>query len=247
MGLTSLLPASGNKNNQTFVVEGYTPPKGANMNLATVAQVNGDYFRAMGIPLLRGRYFTDADKPGAQLVLIVNRRLAQHYWPNQDPIGKRFRIGTPEMKTPWLTIVGEVADIKLGSPDEPTKEEYYIPVDQAEETVGRAGFPRRSEWQRRLYRIALVVAAGTDGKCDARHRTIARSLAPADTGADHGAGRVSNRSSPPLQHRPHRKLRICRRIARRAWHLQRHRLLCRVAGAGDGHPHGSRFAARLKS
>ena len=101
------------------------------MNLATSAQVIGDYFRAMGIPLLRGRYFTEADKAGAQLVLIVNRKLAQHYWPNQDPIGKRLRIGTAEMQTPWLTIVGEVADVKLSSPDDPTKEQYFIPVDQA--------------------------------------------------------------------------------------------------------------------
>ena len=141
VGLTSLLPASGNNNNQTFVAEGYTPPKGANMNLATVSQVTGDYFQAMGIPLLRGRYFTDADKAGAQLVLIVNRTLAQHYWPNQDPIGKRLRIGTQEMKTPWLTIVGEVADVKLSSPDETTKEEYYGPVDQAEEEIGALASP----------------------------------------------------------------------------------------------------------
>ena len=141
VGLTSLLPASGNNNNQTFVAEGYTPPKGANMNLATVAQVTGDYHRAMGIPLLRGRYFTDADKAGAQLVLIVNRALAQHYWPNQDPIGKRLRVGTQEMKTPWLTIVGEVADVKLSSPDETTKEEYYEAVDQAEEEIGALASP----------------------------------------------------------------------------------------------------------
>ena len=87
------------------------------MNLATVAQVIGDYLPAMGIPLLHGRFFTDADKAGAQLVVMVNRKLAQHYWPNQDPIGKRMRIGTPEMKTPWLVIVVRgVADIKLSSP-----------------------------------------------------------------------------------------------------------------------------------
>ena len=140
-GLTSFLPASNNNNNQTFVAEGYVAPKGEGMNLATVAQVIGDYLPAMGIPLLRGRFFTDADKAGAQLVVIVNRKLAQHYWPNQDPIGKRLRIGTPEMKTPWLVIVGEVADIKLSSPDEPTKEEYYLPVDQMEEDIGSLASP----------------------------------------------------------------------------------------------------------
>jgi predicted permease len=140
-GLTSFLPATNNNNNQTFVAEGYVAPKGEGMNLATVAQVVGDYLPAMGIPLLRGRFFTDADKAGAQLVLIVNRKLAQHYWPNQDPIGKRLRIGTQEMKTPWMTIVGEVADIKLSSPDEPTKEEYYLPVDQLQEVFGSLASP----------------------------------------------------------------------------------------------------------
>jgi predicted permease len=141
VGLTSFLPASRNSNNQTFVVEGYVPPQGASMNLATVAQATGDYFRAMGIPLLRGRYFTDADKAGAQLVMIVNQKLAQHYWPGQDPIGKRMRIGTPEMKMPWVTIVGEVADVKLSSPDEATKEQYYESVDQAEEVIGSLASP----------------------------------------------------------------------------------------------------------
>jgi predicted permease len=140
-GLTSFLPATNNNNNQTFVAEGYVAPKGEGMNLATVAQVIGDYLPAMGIPLLHGRFFTDADKAGAQLVLIVNHKLAQHYWPNQDPIGKRLRIGTPEMKTPWMTIVGEVADIKLSSPDEPTKEEYYLPVDQLEQVFGSLASP----------------------------------------------------------------------------------------------------------
>jgi predicted permease len=141
VGLTSLLPASGVTNNSGFVAEGYTPPPGANMNMATVSQVAGDYFRAMGIPLLRGRYFTDADKAGAQLVVIVSRRLAQHCWPNQDPIGKRLRVGTAEMKTPWLTIVGEVADVKLSSPDEPSNEQYYGTVDQAEDSIGPLASP----------------------------------------------------------------------------------------------------------
>jgi predicted permease len=141
VGLTSFLPASNSSNSQTFVVEGYVPPQGASMNLATVTQATGDYFRAMGIPLVRGRYFTEADKAGAQLVMIVNQKLAQHYWPGQDPIGKRIRIGTAEMKTPWTTIVGVVADVKLSSPDEATKEQYYESVGQAEEVIGSLASP----------------------------------------------------------------------------------------------------------
>ncbi len=140
-GLTSVLPAGSNNNNQTFVVEGYTPPKGANMNLATVSQLIGNVFPAMGVPLLRGRLFTPDDRTGKQLVVIVNHELAQHFWPNQDPLGKRLRIGTPEMQTPWLTVVGEVADVKLSSPDEPSKEQYYTPSDQGEDDAGPLALP----------------------------------------------------------------------------------------------------------
>jgi predicted permease len=135
-GLTTFLPASGSNSNQTFVVDGYVAPRGAAMNLATPAAVKGDYFRAMSIPVLRGRTFTEADKPGAQLVAIVNQKLAQHYWPSRDPIGRRIRIGTPQMDTPWMTVVGEVADIKQGSPDDPSHEQFYRPVAQQKEDAG---------------------------------------------------------------------------------------------------------------
>jgi predicted permease len=141
VGFTTFLPASGNNNNQAFVAEGYVPKKGENMSLATVASVIGDYFSAMKIPLLRGRFLTEADTADSQLAVVVNRKLAQKYWPNQSPIGKRLRIGTPEMQTPWLTIVGEIADVKLGAPDDPTKEQYYLSVDQSEKAVGSLASP----------------------------------------------------------------------------------------------------------
>jgi putative ABC transport system permease protein len=140
-GVTSTLPASGGGGNETFVVEGYVSPKGANMNLATPAHVIGDYFSAMGIALLRGRTFTLADKSGALLVAVVNRKFAEHYWLGHDPIGGRFRIGTQQMQTPWLTIVGEVADVKLGSPDRPTNEQFFLPLDQEEDDVGSLASP----------------------------------------------------------------------------------------------------------
>ena len=164
------------------------------MNLATVTQVIGNFFPAMGIPLLRGRFFTEADRHGSQLVVIVNHKLAQHFWPGQDPIGKRLRIGTPEMQTPWLTVVGEVADVKLTSPDEPAKEQYYVPVDQAEDDIGTLANPRdRPQRQRRIYRAALrLPPEQMENALRATVRSIDPQL-PLDPGADHGAGRLAKR------------------------------------------------------
>jgi putative ABC transport system permease protein len=135
-GLTTFLPASGSSGNSVFVVEGYVPPKGANMDLATFVLVEGDYLQSMEVPLLAGRFFTPADNADSQLVAIVNHKLAGRYWPGQDPIGKRMRIGTPESPTPWMTVVGEIGDLKENSPDEPTKEQWYQPIDQLGKTLG---------------------------------------------------------------------------------------------------------------
>jgi predicted permease len=141
-GLTSFLPASGGNSNSSFIAEGYVPPKGAGMNLATMVTVEGDYMQAIGVPLLSGRFFTPADTADAQLVAIVNHKLAEHYWPGSSPLGKRLRLGLQETNpTPWVTIVGEVADVKESSPDVPNKEQYYEPIAQAEKDIGPFASP----------------------------------------------------------------------------------------------------------
>jgi putative ABC transport system permease protein len=141
VGLTSFLPAAGNNQNGAFLPEGYVQPKGDSIDLATTIHVRGDYFRAVGIPLLHGRFFTEDDKADGQLVVIVNQKLAEKSWPGQDPIGKRLRLGTQSMNTPWAIVVGEVADVKESSPDAPTKQQYYGPVDQAEAMAGVLATP----------------------------------------------------------------------------------------------------------
>jgi putative ABC transport system permease protein len=141
VGLTSFLPASGNNSSSVFVAEGYVAPKDGGMDLATVIEVEGDYFSAIGIPLLHGRYFTADDKAGSQLVVVVNRKLAEQSWPGQDPIGKRIRLGTPQMQTPWAMVVGEVADVKEDSPDSQGKQQYYATVAQTDRMLGQLASP----------------------------------------------------------------------------------------------------------
>jgi len=135
-GITSILPGSGEGNSMGFVPEGYVSPKGTTLNLAWPSQVIGNYFSAAGIPLVRGRDFTEADREGSQLVVIVNRALAEQYWPGQDPIGKRIHIGVPSTPLPWITVIGEIGNIKQGSASSDTRAQTYQPASQMKIALG---------------------------------------------------------------------------------------------------------------
>ena len=79
----------------------------------------------MGIPVLRGRVFSDADREGRAPVAVVSASLAQHFWPNQDPIGKHFSIDEPQ-----ITIVGIVGDVHAASLEAPVRPTVYVPYRQ---------------------------------------------------------------------------------------------------------------------
>ncbi len=140
-GVTTLLPNGGGNDVNAFAPEGYIPPKGEGLSVAWASNVMGDYLRAAGISLLRGRDFTQADNATAPLVVIVNRTLAEHYWPGQDPIGKRIHIGIKESPTPWMTVVGEIADIKETSADAPTQNQMYTPASQFKASIAQFAPP----------------------------------------------------------------------------------------------------------
>jgi predicted permease len=96
----------------------------------------GNYFESLRIPLIAGRYFADTDAAGAPLVAIVNQSLADDYWPEENPIGKHIRLGTQDMQTPWITIVGEVSNVKQQSIDAADQHQLYLPVSQYRADLG---------------------------------------------------------------------------------------------------------------
>ena len=128
-GLTNSLPASGFSGQAAYTIEG-APVATWKLIFATFGTVSGDYFRAMGIPLLEGRYFTRNDRANTPLVVIVNASMAKHCWPGQRAIGKRMHVGNPRKGYPWATVVGVVADTKLGARDEPSGDQWYAPDEQ---------------------------------------------------------------------------------------------------------------------
>ena len=141
VGLTDTLPTTGDNGTETITVQGYVDPSGPDQAAAPSSKVIGDYFKAIGTPLIRGRYFEKFDNADNQLVVIVNRKFAEYYWPGQNPIGKQMRENTLKSKTPWMTVVGEVADARLDSPDADAAEQFYQPVAQLQRDAGNSASP----------------------------------------------------------------------------------------------------------
>jgi putative ABC transport system permease protein len=129
VGITNALPASGFSGQSAYTIEG-VPTESWKLKFAMFTFTYGDYFRAMGIPLLDGRTFTMDDRSNAPLVMIVNQSMARHCWPGQRAIGKRMHVGNPQKGLPWATVVGIVADTKPGSRDEPSTDQWYSPEQQ---------------------------------------------------------------------------------------------------------------------
>ena len=128
-GITNILPASGLYGGVGYTIEG-APVDTWKLKFAMFAITYGDYFRAMSIPLLDGRYFTTDDRSDSSLVVIVGQSMAEHSWPGQRAVGKRMHVGNPQKGLPWATVVGVVADTKVGSPDEPSKDQLYLSAEQ---------------------------------------------------------------------------------------------------------------------
>jgi predicted permease len=103
----------------------------AHIPIVNYTLVLGDYFQALGVPLKSGRFFREADGPGAKPVVVVNETLAHRFWPGQDPIGKRLKEGTREMETPWMTVAGVIGDVNQGAPDREVRPHVYEPYLQA--------------------------------------------------------------------------------------------------------------------
>lgn len=128
-GASSDLPLEGQWT-VVFSVEGYEPPAGAGFNVGVNSVVLGDYFEALGIPLLRGRRFHEADDDPKAPVAIISQSIAERYFPDADALGRRIKWGLPESNTPWMTIVGVTGDVTQGRLDATTLPHIYEPLLQ---------------------------------------------------------------------------------------------------------------------
>ena len=124
---TGTLPLGGGNWGRSLTVEGYPVLSVGQAPSIQHTVVTSNYFQTMGIHLLAGRDFTEADRNGSQLVTIVDERLAQKYWPNESALGKRIRFGPPEDNEPWHTIIGVVGVVRHQRMQEETRNSVYLP------------------------------------------------------------------------------------------------------------------------
>jgi putative ABC transport system permease protein len=132
-GLTSNVPFNGMVGSGSYSIVGYTPGPTEAAPHGRQEVVGGDYFRAMQIPLVKGRTFNAGDGPDSPPVVIVDEYLVNRYFRDKDPIGQHIRRGGPDSSdSPPFTIVGVVGTINSIDLSEPvTKERLYYPVTQA--------------------------------------------------------------------------------------------------------------------
>jgi predicted permease len=128
-GLTSDLPWTGYDENQTFAIEGKPFPvndwPGGRYHF-----VSSDYFRAVGVPLTDGRFFSTDDRMGKRLVILINHRLAERYWPGEHAVGKRITFSPEPKEQDWWTIVGVVGDVKDFPNSPAAAPAFYWPLAQ---------------------------------------------------------------------------------------------------------------------
>jgi predicted permease len=134
VGYTTSVPLQWPGGANGFTIEGRDQT--GNAPNAIHRQVSLDYFQTMGIGLRRGRYFDEGDRKDSVPVVIVNETLARQYWPHEDALGKRFKLGVPN--APWVTIVGVANDVREMGMDDPVRAEMYFPYRQITSHFGYA-------------------------------------------------------------------------------------------------------------
>ncbi|SPE41122.1 conserved membrane hypothetical protein [Candidatus Sulfopaludibacter sp. SbA3] len=129
------LPLAGDLWTFSFTAEGRAAPALAELPGAAFRVVMPGYFQTMGIPLLRGHDVTESDDASAPLVVVINRTMAQHFWPGENAVGKRIRLGGPNSKAPWITVAGVVKDVEQREWAASADNEFYFPYRQNPEGI----------------------------------------------------------------------------------------------------------------
>jgi putative ABC transport system permease protein len=125
----STMPYTNHSNWQSVTIEGRAIEPG-NQPDGMFQTASSSYFATLRVPLKAGRLLTESDGPGAPPVAVISERMAQRWWPNESPVGRRMKIGGPNSQNPWMTIVGVVGDVVHNPYDRQPRRAFYVPFPQ---------------------------------------------------------------------------------------------------------------------
>jgi putative ABC transport system permease protein len=134
----NVLPFSHGWSVPRFAADGQSHERAAANPALDLEAVHPDYFETLGVPIVRGRGFTPADREGALDVAVVSEEVAARTWPGQNPIGKRLKMGAPDSRDRWRTVVGVAAPTRYRDLARPNPATLYLPAAQfivAAETI----------------------------------------------------------------------------------------------------------------
>jgi predicted permease len=124
------LPFTYNGDSLLIAVEGIPDPPPSQWPDVVLRVISPNYFQTLGIPIVAGRDFTEQDNVQGRLVVVVTEKTARHYWPGQNPIGKRLKLGTTTSKQPWWEVVGVAKDVRQNDFVAEPKMQMYMPYTQ---------------------------------------------------------------------------------------------------------------------
>jgi putative ABC transport system permease protein len=129
-GSVNILPVSGGNNSGTVTIDTMSVPPEKRHLEADWRPVLPGYFETMGVRLIAGRFFSDSDTERAEPVAIIEETLARAFWPGENPVGKRLKLGPLESPSPWRTIVGVAGHVRYRTLEAPSRVGVYWPVLQ---------------------------------------------------------------------------------------------------------------------
>jgi putative ABC transport system permease protein len=125
--LSSCTPLSSNSSGTVIKVTGWDQTPLGDLPVVQTHVVSSDYFRTLGIPLVKGRTFSGADREGAPRVVMINRKAAGQFWPGEEAIGKRLWLGVGWEDRELAEVVGVVGDVRYGRIEEAVEASVYLP------------------------------------------------------------------------------------------------------------------------
>jgi predicted permease len=129
-GYTTWVPLTNTGGATGITIQGKPEPAPGSILIPNTRIISLDYMKALQMKLIEGRAIEESDGAGKLPVALINQTMARNYWPGENPIGKQFKVGGYNEKSPWIAVIGIAGDVHQAGLDVPARAEMYLPYQQ---------------------------------------------------------------------------------------------------------------------